>query len=228
MNNPSITQSSDPPAIAPAPTSIALFIGWAPSGPTDKAVRIASFADYEAAFGTLDDERSLPGYAVGHFFDNGGADGFVLRHVADNRGAVMPTEAAFLQALNAAFAPGGPIEKADAFNLICVPGLTDAAAIAMLQAKAVARRAFLIADCAESATVASVSASLAAITGTNANNSALYFPWVLASDQLQNNAARAFPPCGFVAGVYARTDAIRGGWTAPAGLAANLADGFAL
>jgi phage tail sheath protein FI len=228
MSNPSITQSDGPPAIAPAPTSIALFIGWAPSGPTDKAVRIASFSDYEAAFGNLDDPCSLLGYALGHFFDNGGTDGFVLRIVGDNGGAVMPTEAAFLQALNAAFAAGGPIEKTDAFDLICVPGLADAAAIAMLQAKAVTRRAFLIADCAENATVASITASLAAITGANATNSALYFPWVLASDQLQNDAARAFPPCGFVAGVYARTDAIRGVWNAPAGLNANLADAFDL
>jgi hypothetical protein len=46
-NNPTITESGGPPAVAPAPTSIALFIGWAPSGPTDRAVRIKSFADYE-------------------------------------------------------------------------------------------------------------------------------------------------------------------------------------
>ena len=227
-DTPFIADTTAPPTIAAAPTSIALFIGWAPSGPTDKAVRIASFADYEAAFGNLDDPRSLLGYAVGHFFDNGGTDAFVLRIVGDNGGAVMPTETAFLQALNAAFAPGGPIEKTDAFNLICVPGLADAAAIAMLQAKAVERRAFLIVDCAENATVASVTASLAAITGANAINSALYFPWVLAPDQLQNNASRAFPPCGFVAGLYARTDATRGVWNAPAGLNANLADAFDL
>ena len=35
-------------------TSIALFIGWAARGPTDKATRIASFADYERAYGGLD------------------------------------------------------------------------------------------------------------------------------------------------------------------------------
>jgi hypothetical protein len=226
-NNPTITESGGPPAIAAAPTSIALFVGWAPSGPTGEAVRIASLADYEAAFGQLADERSLLGYAVGHFFDNGGTDAFALRVVGDD--AVMPNDAAFVQALSAAFAAGAPVEKIDAFNLICVPGLTDTAAIAMLQGEAAARRAFLIADCAENATVASFPAALAAITGGNAANSALYFPWVLAPDQLQNGTPlRAFPPCGFVAGVYARTDIARGVWHPPAGMDANVVDAMGM
>jgi phage tail sheath protein FI len=221
-NNPPITDSNAPPAIAPAPTSIALFIGWAPSGPTDRAVGIKNFADYEVVFGKLDDERSLLGYALGHFFDNGGRDAYALRIVGDSGDAVVPTDAAFVRALNAAFATGGPVETIEAFNLICVPGLSGAADIAMLQAKAVARRAFLIADCEERATVASVSASLAAIAGANAANAALYFPWVLALDPLQDNTPRAFPPCGFVAGVYARTDAMRGVWKEPAGIEASV------
>jgi len=221
-NTPSITETGGPPTIAPAPTSIALFVGWAPSGPTDKAVRIASLADYEAAFGKLDDPRSLLGYALGHFFDNGGTHAFVLRIVGDDGDAVSPSDPAFVQALEAVFASGGPIETIERFNLICVPGLADAAAIAMLQAKAVARRAFLIADCEESATTESVADSLAAMTGANAAYAALYFPWVLAPDQLQNNASRAFPPSGFVAGIYARTDVTRGVWKAPAGTEACL------
>jgi hypothetical protein len=35
--------------------------------------------------------------------------------------------------------------------------------------------------------------------------------------------SRAFPPCGFVAGLYARTDATRGVWKEPAGTEASLA-----
>ena len=176
-NSPPITETGGPSVIAAAPTSIALFVGWTSSGPTDEAVRIANFADYEATLGKLDDPRSLLGYAVGHFFDNGGTDAYALRIVGGNGDTIMPTEAAFVQTLNAAFTGGGPIDRIETFNLICVPGLTDAAAIATLQAKAVARRAFLIADCAENATVATVPASLPAITGANATNSALYFPF---------------------------------------------------
>ena len=214
-DTPIIAETSGPQPIAPAPTSIALFIGWAPSGPTDHAVRIASFADYEVAFGALNDPRSLLGYALGHFFDNGGSDAHVLRIAGAGGGFIAPTDEAFAQALDLAFVAGGPVAAIESFNLICVPGLADAAATAMVQAYAAAHRAFLIADCEESATVSSVSASLAALTGANATNSALYFPWVVAADPL-NGSPRAFPPCGFVAGIYARTDDAHGVWRAPA------------
>jgi phage tail sheath protein FI len=159
---------------------------------------------------------------VRHFYDNGGAQARVLRIAGADGDAIAPNDTAFVQALDAAFAAGGPIDRIDAFNLICVPGLTEAAATAMLQEQAVAHRAFLIADCDERAQAASVAASLAGITGTNAVNSALYFPWVMASDPLQSGAVRAFPPSGFVAGVFARIDAARGIWRRPAGGEANL------
>ena len=215
MTTTPIIKSGNPPPIAAASTSIALFIGWAPSGPTEKAVRIASFVDYETSFGTLNDPRSLLGHALTHFFDNGGTDAFVLRIAGADGGFIAPTDGTFVQALNAAFVEGGPVAAIDTFNLICVPGLTDAAATAMLQAYAAAHRAFLIADCEENATVASLPASLAGKTGANAANAALYFPWVIAPDPL-NGSPRAFPPCGFVAGIYARSDASRGVWKAPA------------
>src|SRR5438552_18796359 len=163
--------STNPPPIAGAPTYVALFVSWAPSGPTDRAVPLFSFSDYEREFGGLD-ARALLGYAVRHFYDNGGS----RAHVVRIGGAIAPTEPAFAQALNVAFAPGGPVDKIDAFTLICVPGLADAAATAMLQMQAAARRAFLIADCDEAALAATVAASLAGKTGAHAANSALYFP----------------------------------------------------
>jgi len=157
-----------------------------------------------------------------HFYDNGGAQARVLRIAGADGEAVAPNDAAFVQALDEAFAAGGAIDRIDAFNLICVPGLTEAAATAMLQEQAVAHRAFLIADCDERAQAASLAASLAGITGANAANSALYFPWVMAPDPLQSGALRAFPPGGFVAGLLARIDATRGVWKAPAGSEAHL------
>src|SRR5205085_2593930 len=80
------------------------------------------------------DACSLLGYAVRHFYDNGGVHARVLRIAGADGGAIAPTEAAFLQALTAAFAAGGPVDRIDRFNLICVPGLTDTTAVAMLQA----------------------------------------------------------------------------------------------
>ncbi len=198
-----------------------LFVGWSPSGPTDQALPVTSFLDYEKQFGGLD-TRSLLGYAIRHFFDNGGSHARVLRLLDAGGGLVVPTDAAFVAALTAAFAAGGPVDKTDAFNLVCVPGLADPAATVMLQAEAAKRRAFLIADCEEGAQVATVAASVAMKSGTNAANSALYFPWVMALDPLQKGAPRAFPASGFVAGVMARTDTARGVWKAPAGTDAHL------
>ena len=59
------------------------------------------------------------------------------------------------------------------------------------------------------------------MTGVNATNAAFYFPWVNAFDN-QQNVTRAFPPGGFVAGIYAATDASRSVWKAPAGIDASL------
>jgi phage tail sheath protein FI len=105
-----------------------------------------------------------------------------------------------------------------------VPGLTDAAALAALQAECRRRRAFLIIDADPQATVEHMIAhGTDGLTGPDGSHSALYFPWVRAADPLRPGAVRAFPPCGFVAGLMARTDGNRGVWKAPAGREATLA-----
>jgi phage tail sheath protein FI len=68
-----------------------------------------------------------------------------------------------------------------------------------------------------------VPAALNGITGADAINAAFYFPWVTAPDPLSQNLPSQFPPSGFVAGIFARTDSTRGVWKAPAGTEASLA-----
>lgn len=61
--------------------------------------------------------------------------------------------------------------------------------------------------------------------GINPPNSygAVYLPWVKAVDPTGRSAEPILlPPSGFVAGIYARTDARRGVWKAPAGIEASL------
>jgi len=53
-------------------------------------------------------------------------------------------------------------------------------------------------------------------------NAAIYFPRIHMADPLENGRLRAFPNSGAVAGLYARTDAARGVWKAPAGTEAAL------
>ncbi|MBD9482031.1 phage tail sheath subtilisin-like domain-containing protein [Pseudomonas sp. PDM14] len=63
-------------------TSIAAFVGSAPRGPINRAVRLFSFADYERRFGGLAVDSEM-GYAVRQFFQNGGTDAYAVRVVKD-------------------------------------------------------------------------------------------------------------------------------------------------
>jgi phage tail sheath protein FI len=318
--------SSGVRTIAGVATSIALFIGWAKKGPTDKAVRVFSFADYEREYGGLDG-RTLLGHSVMHFFNNGGADAYIMRlaNGGDTSGAaatataeaagftfeasspgewahaykvrvtpradaadrfkiavllgdsvvesfenlsrttsssrfvtdyikdrsrilkvtavpasdptaeaddtfaggadgdvLVPDEGTFNDAVLALFDESAPVDKIDLFNIVCVPGMTEAEKISSLAQRCADRRAFLIVDCPEGSTRDSVPDALEDMVGSAASYCGFYFPWALASDPLKEGAITHYPPCGFVAGIYARTDARRGVWKAPAGTEATV------
>lgn len=144
----------------------------------------------------------------------GGSDGVVM----------APNDPAFERAL---LPPGGTgglyqLDAVELFNLLCVPGETDLGVITRLEQFARDRGAFFIADGDPDAGVASLPVRMATLADTGMTHAAMYFPWVLAADPLQPEQGRAFPPCGFIAGIYARNDAQRGVWKAPAGTTARL------
>jgi phage tail sheath protein FI len=58
--------------------------------------------------------------------------------------------------------------------------------------------------------------------GTRSKNAAIFFPRLRYPNPLRNNQIEDFVPSGAIAGVFARTDAARGVWKAPAGLDATL------
>jgi phage tail sheath protein FI len=343
-------------------TSIAAFAGWASQGPTNQAVLVLSFSDFQNRFGGLD-SRSYLGYAVNQFFANGGQQAFIVRVVWDGTltaaAATTPTAAATAGATVGGSLPlfasspglwgnnlrisvvlaadpsrfsiqvaqvvnGGTIvletffnlsatstdpefvvtvidndsryitfvnpatgvapatisgtpaaasavaltggvegsvlspldgvngdgnfeialgsdpaatgnnygihllDRVDIFNLLCVPGETDATTIQNLQTYCANKRAFYIVDSPQTATTSNLAASgpagsnAGSLTAKNSDYSAYYYPWVQAPDPLFGNRLRLFPPSGFVAGVYASTDASRGVWKAPAGIDASL------
>ena len=173
--------------------------------------------------------QPAPGNTAPAYILSGGLDGTPL----------APPGADFFTALNA----GGTSTDANGrlngvyllaqvpiFNLLCVPGLTNqtitpasTAAIQGLQQFCNSQRAFYVVDAPNTANVSSlIAAGPGNITGAYSINSALYFPWVVAPDPLNQNRTAPFPPCGFVAGLYAATDAARGVWKAPAGIDASL------
>ena len=142
-----------------------------------------------------------------------GGDG---NDISDNDVATGPTLQANKQGL-------WMLEKADLFNLLCIPPPTRdgdwiQATWDNATAYAASRRAFVIVDPPASwASPANAIAGLGTLA-TPSDSAALYFPRLLISDPLKENRLDTFAPCGVVAGVYARTDGQRGIWKAPAGI----------
>ena len=126
------------------------------------------------------------------------------------------------------------LEKADLFNLLCIPadtrdGTTPKEVYQAALSYCVDRRAMLIVDPPHewggaNGLLTDPLAKLTALglSGLAARNAALYFPRVHQADPLRDGQTDVFVPCGIVAGVMARTDVQRGVWKAPAGLDANL------
>jgi hypothetical protein len=124
------------------------------------------------------------------------------------------------------------LNKVDLVNLVCVPpylpgGEVDLAVLATAAQICIDRRAFLIVDAPVSWTTVDAATrgvgSIIEALGENGPNAALYFPWLCQPDPLRGGESGVFPPCGAVAGVFARTDVERGVWKAPAGGEAVLA-----
>lgn len=121
------------------------------------------------------------------------------------------------------------LEKADLFNLLCIPPLTrepggDVGSQTRSAAAAYCdkRRAMYVVDPLsgwdEVSDLTGGSGLDSAGWGlSRSTNAALYFPRIRLPDPLQENRLADFAPCGAVAGVISRTDSQRGVWKAPAG-----------
>jgi hypothetical protein len=126
------------------------------------------------------------------------------------------------------------LDTADLFNILCIPPLvrgdspTDAAPATLAAAAGYCKgkRAMLIVDPPQTWTkVDNVNLDGLQIDTDSKTNVAVYFPRLKMVDPLKvkDNIVEEFVPCGAVAGIWARTDAQRGIWKAPAGQEASLA-----
>lgn len=146
-----------------------------------------------------------------------------------------------IETTNAAFAGGGDsgvpvagdytpaidrLTRADTVNLVSIPPpsrLADTTLAVWTEAETWCRehRAMLLVDPPASWTTAADAAALTGLSALRSTNTVFYWPRIVAADPRQANLARPFAPSGAVAGVIATTDAERGVWKAPAGLAAR-------
>lgn len=199
--------------IAGVPTSITAFIGRAALGVEHEPKMCQSFAEFEREFGGLH-AGSTMSYAVRDFFANGGSQALIVR-------VTGPAETAYLDGIQA-------LEKADLFNILCIPPLvpgdsTPASVYANAAAYCRQRRAMLLVATPAGWDVKTALTNRESLgpTGLDRRNAAIYFPHLV-------SAGGTFVPCGAIAGIYAATDARRGVWKSPAGTETRLTDVDAL
>jgi phage tail sheath protein FI len=115
------------------------------------------------------------------------------------------------------------LEAVQNFNLLCLPGISDAGILADAASYCAQRRAFMIIDTpADTDTPAEMTTKISGTDLPKTKDAAVYFPWIKVADPLKGGKLRLSAPSGTVAGLYARTDAQRGVWKAPAGTEATL------
>jgi hypothetical protein len=223
---------SGPRTIEGVATSLTAFIGRTLKGPLDEPKRVTSASDFESHYGGLSPDCPLT-YAVHHYFANGGAEAVIARIVHHDATGVMDESAPITDAdivdpaLEAAQRGLWLLDQLDLFNLLCLPPLAPGVDVAPATWNtairyAAARRAFVIVDAPASWQDAATAAAQVEAFVTRDSHAVLYFPRILAPDPLNSNLPDTFAPCGAVAGLYARTDATRGMWKAPAGLDTTL------
>lgn len=121
------------------------------------------------------------------------------------------------------------LEDVDLFNILCIPRAADLEANPMgnvyseSQTYCEERRAFLIVDMpAADNTLEEARDWLDDNANLRGKNAAAYFPRPRIPDPLNNYRLKSVGASGTIAGLYARTDANRGVWKAPAGIEAAL------
>ncbi|HUP60711.1 MAG TPA: phage tail sheath C-terminal domain-containing protein [Thermoanaerobaculia bacterium] len=114
------------------------------------------------------------------------------------------------------------LDSVDLFNMLCIPGVSDGPTLAEAAAYCQERRAFMIVDPPRGLTPDAMESLATSAALPKTSYASISYPWVQIADPLNNGALRSVAPSATLAGVFARTDATRGVWKAPAGTEANL------
>jgi len=186
-------------------TGVPAFVGFTASAPDKQFAvphRLTLWSQFEAHFERLPAAGYLA-YAVRGFFDNQGSLCYV---VPLQRQTSVSNKEALCQGLEV-------LKALDTIDLVCAPDIMlEPATARAMQAKVLKHcqnlgDRFAILDALPNLDTHTVLQQRQGLVG---NNGALYYPWVKVS------GAGFVPPCGHVAGVYARSDQRVGVHKAPA------------
>ncbi len=121
------------------------------------------------------------------------------------------------------------LEDVDLVNLLCLPRVAELSPTDMNATYSEAttymagRRGFLLIDIPElTATLDAMQTWMSQNDSLRSRDAAVYFPRTFVPDPVNGNRLRSIASSGTVSGLYARTDATRGVWKAPAGTEARL------
>ncbi len=140
----------------------------------------------------------------------------------------QPLTAAHLRGTEADKTGMYALADTDVFNLLCLPPPApdvdvDFTTWDEAAAYCADRRAMLLVDPPANWTrVTSARDADLSTVAPISSNAALFFPRLRQPNPKRGNQIETFAPCGAVAGIFARTDARRGVWKAPAGMEAIL------
>ncbi|MGE5656358.1 MAG: phage tail sheath family protein [Actinomycetota bacterium] len=188
--------------IFPAPppeliTGVAAFLGFAEKGPVNEPQRLTLWPQFVETFGG----RVLGGYlyhAVEGFFSNGGNLCYVVRL----EGEKVLLKEALLKALK-------ELESIDAVDLICAPDILSGRVTkeqvqemqkALLEHCDRMGERFAILDAPSFPAGSRLADILQHRQALQSDSGALYFPWIAIE------SGGYIPPCGHVAGIYAKCD----------------------
>ena len=208
-------------------TSIAAFVGKATKGPIAKAVRVETFDDYTGIYGDITSESDTMGLAVRSFYLNGGKSAFICRIAGEGSGPPIADDFAD-------FYDSTLREVADV-SIVILPGeywADDGSGNPIISAT--------LAHCVKMKNRVVIidpppglelkrAATVERLSLPSSPYSVLYYPWVKVANPFYRSGTNPranqtvfVAPSAFAAGIWSRTDAERGVWKAPAGMAAKL------
>jgi phage tail sheath protein FI len=221
-------------------TSTAGFVGIAPNAGAhlNEAVAVNNWSQFLKEFVAQGNVSTPLTHAVFGFFQNGGRRCYVVNVgnggsvVGDGRKGVAALEQIDEVAIVAApgFADAASYDAVlshcenlkDRVAILDAPGevpnidrLKEFGAPAAAAAAPRPRRGAADADAAGGGDAAPPAGGMRP-RNSDGGYGAFYFPWIVVSDPLAPKTFVRVPPCGHLAGVYARTDATRGVHKAPA------------
>jgi uncharacterized protein len=209
---------SGPMPVEAVGTSIVGFIGNAPDPQmhVHEAVPITNWTQFRKEYVSEKSKSTFLSHAVFGFFQNSGTLCYVV-NIGSDKSLLGTGEGRKGLAL---------FEEIDEIAIVAAPGFTDASSYdALLTHCEVLQDRVAILDAPQKITnlqsLLKVATPDGGDGGVKARQSdrgfgSYYFPWIEVTDPLNTASTVEVPPSGHVAGIYARTDTLRGVHKAPA------------